>query len=90
MLDPDGSFISREIPLDSDDLVLLYTDGLAEARNGDQLFGEERVANMLRRDPGVDPARAVQVPARSGPRLRQLGAVRRRRHPAPITAGADT
>ena len=55
MLDPNGSFISREIPLDSHDLVLLYTDGLAEARNGNQLFGEERVANMLRRDPGVDP-----------------------------------
>ena len=37
------------------DLLLLYTDGLAEARAGDQLFGEDRVANMLRRDPGVAP-----------------------------------
>ena len=55
MLDPDGTYTSREIPLDTGDLLLLYTDGLAEARAGDQLFGEERVANILRRDPGVPP-----------------------------------
>ena len=55
MLDPDGEYTSREIPLDSGDLLLLYTDGLAEARAGEQLFGEERVANTLRRDPGVPP-----------------------------------
>ena len=55
MLDPDGSYMSREIPLDTGDLLLLYTDGLAEARAGDQLFGEDRVANTLRRDPGVSP-----------------------------------
>ena len=46
---------SREIGLDTGDLLLLYTDGLAEARAGDQLFGEDRVANTLRRDPGVSP-----------------------------------
>jgi len=55
MLDPDGTYTSREIPLDPGDLLLLYTDGLAEARAGEQLFGEERVANTLRRDPGVAP-----------------------------------
>ena len=35
MLDPDGDYISREIPLEPGDLVLLYTDGLAEARDGE-------------------------------------------------------
>ncbi|MEO7428374.1 MAG: PP2C family protein-serine/threonine phosphatase [Acidimicrobiales bacterium] len=55
MLDPNGTYTSREIPLAVGDLLLLYTDGLAEARAGDQLFGEDRVANMLRRDPGVAP-----------------------------------
>jgi serine phosphatase RsbU (regulator of sigma subunit) len=54
-LDPDGNFTSREIPLESGDLVLLYTDGLAEARSGDTLFGEERIAAHLKRDPGADP-----------------------------------
>jgi sigma-B regulation protein RsbU (phosphoserine phosphatase) len=55
MLDPKGTFISREIKLEAGDLVLMYTDGLTEARSGEQFFGEERVGNALRRDPGVDP-----------------------------------
>ena len=53
-LDPRGSYASREIPLDPGDLVLMYTDGLAEARSGQQLFGEDRMGNALRRDPGED------------------------------------
>ena len=53
MLDPRGSYHSREIPLAVGDLLLLYTDGLAEVRNGEQMFGEERIANSLRRDPNV-------------------------------------
>jgi phosphoserine phosphatase RsbU/P len=53
MLDPNGRYHSREIPLNVGDLLLLYTDGLAEVRNGEQIFGEERIANSLRRDPGV-------------------------------------
>ncbi|HXH57989.1 PP2C family protein-serine/threonine phosphatase [Iamia sp.] len=55
MLDPQGAFTSRELPLGHGDLLLMYTDGLAEARNGDDFFGEERIGNMLRRDPGVAP-----------------------------------
>jgi phosphoserine phosphatase RsbU/P len=53
-LTPDGDYASREVPLDAGDVVLLYTDGLAEARNGEQLFGEDRIANQLRRDFGAD------------------------------------
>ncbi|HEU0170784.1 MAG TPA: PP2C family protein-serine/threonine phosphatase [Acidimicrobiales bacterium] len=53
MLDPRGTYHSREINLNAGDLLLLYTDGLAEVRNGDQIFGEERIANSLRRDPNV-------------------------------------
>jgi serine phosphatase RsbU (regulator of sigma subunit) len=55
MLDPAGTYHSRELRLESGDLVLLYTDGLSEARAGDQMFGEERVANVVRRDPGAEP-----------------------------------
>jgi serine phosphatase RsbU (regulator of sigma subunit) len=36
------------------DVLLMYTDGLAEARQGDLLFGEDRIGGMLRRDPGED------------------------------------
>ena len=60
MLDPNGTYHSRELKLDSGDLVLLYTDGLSEARAGDQLFGEERIANALRRDPGAHPSVLVK------------------------------
>jgi serine phosphatase RsbU (regulator of sigma subunit) len=55
MLDPGSTFHSREIELEEDDLCLLYTDGLAEARDGDNLFGEDRIAQQLRKDPGVAP-----------------------------------
>ncbi|CAN5580799.1 hypothetical protein BH24ACT4_BH24ACT4_13920 [soil metagenome] len=55
MLDPEGAFTSREVPLGMGDMVLMYTDGLAEARSGDDFFGEERIGNILRRDPGVPP-----------------------------------
>jgi serine phosphatase RsbU (regulator of sigma subunit) len=53
-LAPDAQFHSREVQLEPGDLLLLYTDGLAEARSGNQLFGEERIAAILRRDPGAD------------------------------------
>ncbi|MBA3653797.1 MAG: serine/threonine-protein phosphatase [Actinobacteria bacterium] len=53
-LDPDADYHSREVSLDPGDLLLLYTDGLAEARAGGQLFGEDRIAGILRRDPGAD------------------------------------
>jgi serine phosphatase RsbU (regulator of sigma subunit) len=53
-LDPRGAYFSREISLNPGDVLLLYTDGLSEARAGEQLYGEERIAAMLRRDPGQD------------------------------------
>ncbi len=52
-LDHQASYLSREMPLEAGDLLLLYTDGLAEARSGVALFGEERIAAHIRRDPGV-------------------------------------
>ncbi|MGH9155098.1 MAG: PP2C family protein-serine/threonine phosphatase [Acidimicrobiales bacterium] len=55
-LDPKGEYFSREVPLALGDVLLLYTDGLSEARAGDQLFGEDRIAQILRRDPGEDLA----------------------------------
>lgn len=53
-LDPHGSYYSRETPLDPGDLLVMYTDGLAEARSGGQLFGEDRIAGIIRRDPGQE------------------------------------
>ena len=53
-LDPNATYFSRDMPLEVGDLAVLYTDGLTEARSGGQLFGEERVAHIIRRDPGQD------------------------------------
>jgi hypothetical protein len=53
-LDPNGTYFSREIALDVGDVMIMYTDGLTEARAGYSLFGEERVGQYLRRDPGQD------------------------------------
>jgi serine phosphatase RsbU (regulator of sigma subunit) len=53
-LDPVAVYYSREVPLTAGDVLLLYTDGLAEARSGGQIFGEERIAAIIRRDPGQD------------------------------------
>jgi serine phosphatase RsbU (regulator of sigma subunit) len=53
-LDPTAVYYSREQPLTTGDVLLLYTDGLAEARSGGQIFGEERIASIIRRDPGQD------------------------------------
>jgi len=55
MLDPTAPYHSREMAWDLDDVAVLYTDGLAEARNGDVLFGEDGVASMIRRDPTASP-----------------------------------
>jgi serine phosphatase RsbU (regulator of sigma subunit) len=54
MLEARSSYHSREVELEENDLVVLYTDGLAEARAGAELFGEERIAAAIRRDPGAD------------------------------------
>ncbi|HLH47322.1 MAG TPA: PP2C family protein-serine/threonine phosphatase, partial [Acidimicrobiales bacterium] len=60
-LDPKGTYFSREYPLLVGDLALLYTDGLAEARNGGSLFGEDRIASFVRRDPGQDAMTLAKV-----------------------------
>ncbi len=55
MLDPEASYFSREIPLLSGDLVVMYTDGLAEARASDQQFGESRIIRAAERDLNAAP-----------------------------------
>jgi serine phosphatase RsbU (regulator of sigma subunit) len=61
MLDPAGRYHSREVAWDPDDVAVLYTDGLAEARSGDALFGEDGVANLIRRDPTATPEVLVKA-----------------------------
>lgn len=55
MLDPKGQYHSREMAWEKNDVAVLYTDGLAEARSGGVMFGEDGVASMIRRDPTASP-----------------------------------
>ena len=46
---PDASWESRTIDLTEGDLLLIYTDGIIEARRDSSFFGEERLQALLRR-----------------------------------------
>ncbi|MCC6226071.1 MAG: serine/threonine-protein phosphatase [Microthrixaceae bacterium] len=50
MMDAGSRYRSVEMPYQVGDLLVLSTDGLLEARAGDQFFGEERVAGVVRRE----------------------------------------
>lgn len=56
MLDGEATYLSREESVSAGDVVVMFTDGLVEARSGQQFFGEERVAAAVRRASEVEPA----------------------------------
>lgn len=55
MLDPNATYFSREIPMDSGDMIVMYTDGLSEARAGGSLFGEDRIIRAAERELNAPP-----------------------------------
>jgi len=55
MMDRDATFLSREERIGRGDVVVSITDGLIEARHGEQMFGEERIAGAVRRHCDVSP-----------------------------------
>ena len=51
MLDRNAHYASREVAFGTEDLLLLYSDGLVEARNSSNAqFGTERIGQHLRRE----------------------------------------
>jgi sigma-B regulation protein RsbU (phosphoserine phosphatase) len=50
----DARFETAETALGAGDVVLVYTDGLSEARRGGELLGEAELANILEGARGVD------------------------------------
>jgi sigma-B regulation protein RsbU (phosphoserine phosphatase) len=54
---PDAEYVGAAAPLHSGDRLLLYTDGITEARDGDgEEFGEERLSAALARNRHLDAA----------------------------------
>lgn len=58
-MEPGMTYFSRTIELTPGDLLLLYTDGITNARRGDELFGRERLVALLAELEGLKPARIV-------------------------------
>ena len=55
-----ASYVSKSLPLESGDRLLLYTDGLVEARNAEgKLFGEETLKAELQLSSRLAPSEAV-------------------------------
>jgi serine phosphatase RsbU (regulator of sigma subunit)/anti-sigma regulatory factor (Ser/Thr protein kinase) len=57
---PDMPFADSETYLETEDVLLLYTDGLVEARRGQTLFGESRLTALLQRCYGLEPEQLVE------------------------------
>lgn len=47
-LKPQADYRSEQLQLSSGDWLLLYTDGLVEARNGTEQFGQQRLEEYTR------------------------------------------
>jgi len=56
---PELDFSATRLHLEPSDLMFLYTDGLLEARRGDDEYGVERVTNVLRRKAACCPGEAI-------------------------------
>lgn len=65
----DQDFEMVRLSLGPGDIFVAYTDGLTEAKAGDELFGEERVSRALRRhahfESADDVARSIYTEARN-------------------------
>jgi sigma-B regulation protein RsbU (phosphoserine phosphatase) len=52
---------AREVLLEHEDVLLLYTDGITEATNlREEEFGQERLAGIIRQDAGLPAERLIQ------------------------------
>ncbi|MBW3623669.1 MAG: SpoIIE family protein phosphatase [Armatimonadetes bacterium] len=47
-VDPDATYVERQIRLSPGDLLLLYTDGLTDARSGDEMLGIDGLQRVLK------------------------------------------
>ncbi|MBI4733535.1 MAG: serine/threonine-protein phosphatase, partial [Rubrobacteridae bacterium] len=58
---PDVRFISSKVILQNGDTLVLYTDGLTEARCGNEFFGEERLVDLIQKSKLESAKQAPQL-----------------------------
>jgi serine phosphatase RsbU (regulator of sigma subunit) len=58
-LDTSVAYFDRTLSLGPGDVLLLYTDGITDARQGGELFGRERLEELLASLAGSKPSRIV-------------------------------
>lgn len=68
---PDPALTDTTVRLRPGDVLCLFTDGLVEARHGDDLFGCERVAALMGRVSCPDPQRVVDLLAAAAREFRR-------------------
>lgn len=59
-MDAESCYFARRLVLERGDVLLLYTDGITEARRGGSFFGRERLEEALARHADARPTRIVR------------------------------
>jgi serine phosphatase RsbU (regulator of sigma subunit) len=62
---PDAGLVARRVPLRRGDTILLYTDGVTEARRGDERYGQRRLESLFARIGGLRPRAVARLVARA-------------------------
>lgn len=57
---PSGSYALRRLTFKPDDLIVFYTDGITEARHGNQFFGHQRLKRLIAENSEDDPRDLVE------------------------------
>ena len=60
-IEPDQEYEVETIQLEPGTTVVLYTDGVLEARRNGELYGEERLDSVLRQRAGLEPQKLAEA-----------------------------
>ena len=58
---PEARYTDTRVDLEVGDIVVLYTDGLTEARHGEEMFGPDRLAEVLKWNTELKAAEIAKV-----------------------------
>jgi len=57
----DAAYALKKVTLEKGDQLVIYTDGLSEAESGDQMYGDERVLELVSKNGGASPRDIVRA-----------------------------